>query len=193
MKLYARRGVADWNNAPSASKQVAQFALSNRIAEHEWQAFRTIDANLKGGSDERCMYIPMPMINHRDILHCFFSPIKLEGEMAFDLVLIVGDDQSLGFRFEPADKTEDSSHGYGHVQFNHLMQKSIEVKGIPKWLPDSYPAFPMTSSEPLQMFLLMATSVHGYPNGMVTVLDRVFHDKPLQKAAYLQVLEVTVL
>lgn len=113
--------------------------------------------------------------------------------MAFDLVLIVDDDQSLGFRFEPADKTEDSSHGYGHVQMNCLLQKTIEVKGIPKWLPDSYPAFPMTSSEPLRMFLLMATSVHGYGKGMVTVLERVFHDKPSQKAAYLQVLEETVL
>lgn len=82
MKLYARIGIADWQDAPDATKQVARFAIPNRIAEEEWEGFQTIDANLKGGSDERNKFIPMPMVNHRDILHCFFSPIKLEGEMA---------------------------------------------------------------------------------------------------------------
>lgn len=193
MRLYARLGIAHWRAAPSASKQIASFALADRIASHEWEANRTIDANLKGGADERGMFIPMPMVNHSDILHCFFLPFNHEGKMAFDLVLIVVTEQSLGFRFEPADPP-DWTHGYGHVQMNRSMfRKTMEVSGIPQWVPDSYPAFPIRSSEPLQMFLLMATSVHGYGKGMIPLLQDVFENKPIQVASYLELLKETVI
>lgn len=193
MRRYARRGIADWKAAPSASKSIASIALANRIAEHEWEAFRTIDANLKGGADQRSLFIPMPMVNHSGIQHCFFLPINQEGKIAFDLVLTVGIEQSLGFRFEPADPP-DSTHGYGHVQMNRSMfRETIQVKGIPHWIPYSYPAFPIGSSDALEMFLLMTTSVHGYQKGMITVLEGVFDDMPIQKALYLQVLTETVI
>jgi hypothetical protein len=193
MKLYARRGIADWNAAPNASKQLASFALANGIAQKEWEANRTIEANLRGGADERGMFIPMPRINHSDILHCFFLPINHEGKTAFDLLLIVGSEQCLGFRFEPADRP-DRTHGYGHVQMNRSMfRKTMEVKGIPQWVPDSYPAFPIRSSEPLRMFLSMATSIHGYEKGMIPLLQNVFENRPTQAAGYLEVLKETIM
>lgn len=193
MKLYARRGIADWNAVPGPSKQMAYFALANRIAEKEAEANRTINARLKGGADERTLFIPMPNVNHSGILHCFFLPINEDGKMAFDLFLVVGSEQSLGFRFEPADPPA-SAHGYGHVQFNRSMfRKTMEVTGIPQWLPNHYPAFPIRSSEPLSMFLSMTTSVHGYESGMKQILPQLFPNEPSTAKKYLSALEAAVI
>jgi hypothetical protein len=192
MKLYARRGVSDWNEAPDNSKQIARFALANRIAQNEWEANRTIAANLKGGADERCMFIPMPRVNHSGIMHSFFLPINEAGKTAFDLLLIVDSEQSLGFRFEPSDPP-DWAHGYGHVQFNRSMfRKTMAVSGIPQWLPNHYPAFPIRSAEPLPMFLSMATSIHGYETGMKQILPELFPNEPSTAKQYLSALEAAV-
>lgn len=191
MKLYARRGIADWNAAPALAKQKASFVLANKIADNEWEAIRTIEANVTEGGDERCMFIPMPNINHSGVQHCFFLPIRMpeQGKAAFDLFLFVDGKNCLGFRFEPADPP-DSTHDYGHVQMNRSMfRKTIAVKGIPQWLPDSYPAFPIRSSEPLQMFLSMATSVHGYGKGMMQVVQEIFQNRPNDQAKYLEALK----
>lgn len=193
MKAYARRGIADWNNSQDASKRIAYFALANKIAQKEWEANRTIDSNLRGGADERCMFIPMPRVNHSGIMHSFFLPIHEAGKMAFDLLLVVDSEQSLGFRFEPADPPE-WSHGYGHVQFNRSMfRKTMDVTGIPQWLPNHYPAFPIRSSEPLPMFLSMATSVHGYETGMKQILPELFPNEPSTAKQYLTALEAAVI
>ena len=192
MKLYARRGIADWNAAPDKSKRIASFALANKIAQNEPQANRTIDANLKAGGDERCLFIPMPRVNHADILHSFFLPIMQDDKLAIDLLLIIGSQQSLGFRFEPADPPE-WAHGYGHVQLNRTMfRKTMEVVGIPGWLPDHYPAFPIRSSEPLPMFLSMTTSVHGYETGMKRILPELFPNEPGTAKQYLVELKAAV-
>jgi hypothetical protein len=192
MKLYARRGIEEWNDAHETSKRIARFALANRIAQKEWEANRVIDANLKGGADERCMFIPMPRVNHSGIMHSFFLPINEDGRMAFDLLLVVDFEESLGFRFEPADAPE-RAHGYGHIQMNRSMfRRTMEVSGIPKWLPNHYPAFPIRSSEPLPMFLSMATSVHGYETGMKQILPQLFPNEPITAKKYLSALEAAV-
>lgn len=193
MRLYARLGIVHWRAAPTVSKKIAYFALGNKIASNEWEAFRTIDANLKGGADERCMFIPMPSVNHAGIKHSFFLPINDNGKTAFDLLLIVDSEQSLGFRFESADP-HHWAHGYGHVQFNRSMfRKTLEVSGIPQWLPDHYPAFPIRSSEPLPMFLSMTTSVHGYETGMKQILPQLFPNEPGTAKQYLTALEAAVI
>lgn len=191
MKRYARQGIADWDKAPALAKQKASIALGNKVADNEWQAFNTIETNLKGVRAESCLFIPMPNVNHDSIKHCFFLPIRIPAQkrMAFDLFLFIDDDKCLGFRFEPADPP-DRAHGYGHVQMNCKMCKnSLVVKGIPDWLPDSYPAFPIRTSDPLQMFLSMATSVHGYGGGMIRVLQEVFKDRPNDMTDYLEALK----
>lgn len=191
MKLYARRGIQDWNASRPQVRQQASAVLKNKIATNEWEAFRTINANLKGGADERCMFIPMPTVNHGGIQSCFFIPIRVPGNggTAFDLLLLVDDENGLGFRFEPADPPT-MSHSYGHVQMNRMMfRRSIEVASIPRWLPDSYPAFPIRSSDPLHLFLMMATSVHGYGDGMIRVLKEVFVNRPIDTARYLETLK----
>jgi hypothetical protein len=193
LKRYAAEGLVQWTEADITSRAIARTALGNRIAEGEFEANRTIDASLKGGGDERTLFIPMPIVNHSDILHCFFLPIKVQETIAFDLVLVIGVEQSLGFRFEPADPPT-WTHGYGHIQMNRSMfGKTLEIKGIPQWLPDSYPAFPMRSSEPLQIFLSMATSVHGYEKGMKEIVSQLFASEPGPRKKYLNALEAAII
>jgi hypothetical protein len=66
-----------------------------------------------------------------------------------------------------------------------MFRKTMEVTGIPQWLPNHYPAFPIRSSEPLPMFLSMATSVHGYETGMKTILPQLFPNEPSTAKQYL--------
>jgi hypothetical protein len=193
LKTYSLLGITDWEKkADDDTKGVARAALSNRIAgKHDVGAI--IDAKLKRSGDPRAQFIPMPMVNHSGILHCFFLPMPDAERMAFDLVLIIDADHSLGFRFEPPDRA-DSTHGYGHVQMNRTMShQTIEVKGIPEWLPDSYPAFSQRASEPLQLFLSMTTSVHGYEKGMRKIIFDLFINEPITAKKYLSALEAAVM
>jgi len=54
-----------------------------------------------------------------------------------------------------------------------MLRKSIATV-IPQWLPVKYPAFPVSSSTSLHVFLAMLTAVHGYSDGLVTVLRDIF-------------------
>ena len=54
-----------------------------------------------------------------------------------------------------------------------LVGKDIVVNTL-DWLPDRYPAFPITSSSPLQLFLCLATAIHGYADGVLTLLQEIF-------------------
>jgi hypothetical protein len=194
LKTYSLVGIAHWNkDADDTTKEIARAALKNQIAEREYEAGAVIDSKLKRGGDPRALFIPMPMVNHSGILHCFFLPIPDAEQVSFDLVLIVKDGRSLGFRFEPPDEGE-STHGYGHVQMNRTMfRETIPVKGIPNWVPDGYPAFPQRASEPLHLFLSMATSIHGYEKGMKRILFELFETDPIRRKKYLDALDATVM
>jgi hypothetical protein len=190
MTRYARRGIANWGDAPNHVKQRAMAALSNNIATHVHEVQQTIKTLNAAGRK----FIPMPRINHDGILFCFFLPMRVvNGEnvrFAFDLFLLIDDEHCLGFRFEPADPP-DHSHAYGHVQMNRgMLGGNLPVNGIPEWVPDSYPAFPICSSDPLQMFLSMATSLHGYGSGYVggmqDILREAFQNQPLDVGRYLE-------
>lgn len=198
MKAYALRGREDWKRAPKWLKDRARECLGNKIAENEYEASRTIDATSKGAWDERYRFIPMPNVNHNGVAQGFFLPIReaVKGgadQVSFDVFLLVDKDNCLGFRFEPAD-LPNSSHGYCHVQMNVVMfRESMEVKGIPSWLPKSYPAFPIRVADPLQMFLSMAISIHGYGNdytgGMASILQEVCKNNPRDAVMYINELK----
>src|SRR6266850_8483675 len=157
MKIYARRGVSDWKaKVQDATKKRARLLLGpNNIADNEPEAFNTIEA-VRGGARKQ-LFIPMPTVYHTGIEQCFFLPLyEAADKAAFDLLLLCEADNCLGFRFEPAQL---GTHDYGHVQMNRkMLRKSFHVNGLPPWVPESYPAFPLRTSEPLAMFLSMATS-----------------------------------
>lgn len=180
MKLYARRGTADWKLAPWELQTRAAKCLGFRIAENYKQARVTIDtiSNLRNADQMR--FIPMPKLSRGKIDRCFFRPLRkydgIEVTVTFELFLLVRRTDCLAFRFEQAHRRRKTRHGYGHVQMSRKMKGTIEVEGIPEWLPDSYPAFPISTSDPLRMFLAMATAVHGYADGLEKLLDEMFQE-----------------
>ena len=141
---------------------------------------------------------PAPNWGHSGIEFCFFMPRTINDcynheQVAFDLFLLVKGENNLALRFEPADEV-GYSHSYAHVQLCRKVGKGSSEfipKGVPNWVPDSYPAFPLPSSEPLKLFLSMATALHGRSGGIDKVLREIFQKagRPSKASAYLQVLD----
>lgn len=199
MGLYARQGIAHWKQAPSELRKRASECLGAEIADNEPEAFVTIQTIFDTTNANRLRFIPMPKHPKGGIERCFFLPIreKINGgkeRTTFELFMLVARKDCLAFRFEPAHKPP-SNHSYGHVQMSRkMLRKTVEVKTVPQWLPDSYPAFPIATSDPLRMFLAMTTAVHGYSGGLVTVLQEVFQkaSRASDLAVYLNELKATV-
>jgi len=173
MKAYALLGISDWRQVARRTQVRAQRLLGNRLAEHEWDAATTIDSILNGRKGPK--FIPMPNQAPAGIAHSFFMPTRIDADRtAFDLLVLCKDSADcLGFRFEPADHGV-TNHAYGHIQMNRRMDGSaLAVSGLPQWVPTSYPAFPLRTSTPVEIFLSMVTSIHGYRKDMAALLQRV--------------------
>jgi hypothetical protein len=178
MKLYAREGVAQWNSASSDVKRRSQECLGTAIAENEDEAFVTLATIYNTRNANRLRFIPMPKRPKHGIERCFFIPVremKDRGEIAvgFELFLLVSHRNCLAFRFEAAHGFP-SVHDYNHVQLsNQMLRRTITTAVLP-WLPNRYPAFPLSTTNPLRVFLAMITSIHGYTGGVVSVLQDIF-------------------
>ena len=172
LRHYARKGLSEWRKLSPEARKPAENLLGLKIAGNDWEIQNTLQATKSTNS----CFIPMPKVNHRGIERCFFLPIGSphENGMKFELVLVIDKENCLGFRFETADS--EGTHNYNHVQITHQM--TLGTRGIPPWLPESYPAFPMGSAEPLDMFLYMATSVHGYGDGVQRVIREIYQEYP---------------
>jgi hypothetical protein len=190
MRRYALQGVADWrDDVPNTTKTRARDLLHNLLGESDYDATTTIESVL--GGTKSAKFIPMPGEQPSGIEHSFFMPIRIDAaRAAFDLLLLCPHEKCLGFRFEPGD-SGDTTHSYGHIQMNRAMfGGDLKIEGLPAWVPKSYPAFPLRTSEPLEMFLSMATSIHGYRKRMLDLLlkiipapgDRLTYERLLDKA-----------
>ena len=181
MWLYARRGIADWNAAPSVLRSRAIECLGTEIAESEWQAGATLRAVYSRTSDNKQLrFIPMPLHPKTSgFERAFFIPVcEAKGNgfsVAFELFLIVNasNKNCLAYRFEPADDPP-STHNYGHVQMSRTLLRKTIIGSTLDWMPVSYPAHPLGTSDPLRMFLSMTTAVHGYHKGIIDVIQEVF-------------------
>jgi len=181
IELYARRGVDDWAKAPpNLQSRAATCFMATQIATSYQDAADTLSTIYNGTNANKLSFIPMPKPGKsQKIDRCFFLPIRQKtasGEkMYFELVLLVSGTDCLAFRFEPADRPT-WRHGYGHIQMNKkMLKKTINIGGIPQFIPDSYPAFPISTSSPLRMFFAMGTAVHGYADrGFAHLLVDVF-------------------
>lgn len=194
MKLYARRGLTDWKNTPFELRKRAEKCLGNAIADNEAQANITIQTLYNGQNIEQLRFIPMPKHPSKGIDRCFFLPIRQmrpggAETVAFDLFLLVTRTECLAFRFEPAHPGP-TLHDYGHMQLSRsMLRKNIQVTGIPDWLPDTHPAFPVLATEPLKVFLCMVTAVHGYTTGCTTVFQEILAGRPGELKMYLDILK----
>ena len=193
MKDYALQGIADWRHTTLTRDEVKKRAREclgpSNIADNLAEAAVTINTIYKEENANRLRFIPMPKRPRKGIDRCFFLPIRTKGAsgqdvVAFDLFLLVSQMNCLAFRFEPPHKPP-TTHGYAHVQMSRKMvRKTIEPSGIPAWLPQSYPAFPVFNASPVSMFLALTTAVHGYVDGIERLLLEIFQGQPAYQTLY---------
>ena len=190
MEAYAILGYEEWNQTtPGKTKVQEKMRLQYRIVESDWQVQNQI-RNVH--SREPTNFFPIRKHRHDGIDRCFFMPRKVGDDevlaLAFDLVLFVTEEILLAFRFEPADRPE-YSHNFPHVQFCRMVAgRQLDLTGVPPWIPDSYPAFPLPSSDPLRLFLAMLVAVHGRWGGAENVIRETFQKvgRPAGATPYIQ-------
>lgn len=165
MRVYSQRGFADWKNAGHKLRTAARHCLANAIVENNWEIHRVIDGRHQG-------FIPMPKYGYsKELDWCFFWPRMVEKELR-SLVLFVlvkgKRRRCIAFRFEG---DSDGPHGYTHTQLTLGMSKTVALPHVPTWLPVSYPAFPLPAQNWTELFLAMATAVHGRYGGIDDILQ----------------------
>ena len=173
---YALLGVGWWNRKDRTTREAAKAVLEIDIADDEYTARDVVMSPFRAETGKPLVLIPMPLPEKRGL--AFFAPVGVRqghGTVAFDLALVVDKGRhALGFRFEPADAGEDQSHGYEHVQLSVAMgHRTARLSKTPSWLPDSYPAFPIPTKNMRDRFLAMALAMHGFPQGVVDVVDQI--------------------
>ena len=168
MREYALHGIRQWRDVDLDLRRRANRCLGNKVIDSERELRYQID---RPSHDK---FFPMPRGSYqRDLKYCFF---RTEYRKSFLQCVLVNDTNSLILRFEPADEP-GLNHDYAHVQFcREDKGGGIIPLEIPDWIPDSYPAFPLPSSEPLKLFLAMVTAVHGRSNGIQDILREVFQE-----------------
>ncbi len=179
LRLYAVTGIADWRLAPAELKKRARECLGNSLAENEAEATVTIYTPFNDANASKLKFIPMPKHPQGGSPErSFFLPVMRKSDTGqylanFELFLLVAAKNCLAFRFEASHP--ESVHNYGHLQLSKiLLKKTIQVPQLLEWLPVVYPAFPLSTSDPLRMFLAMTTAVHGYSTGMLDVFRDMF-------------------
>jgi hypothetical protein len=204
IRFYAYRGVSDWGGASPDLKSRASICLGPKhIAENQGHVDRAINMSFKNHLSDSYFYIPMPA-HSKKIEQAFFMPIRdLSNKnpmISFYLFIIVSKNKSVGgiashclaFRWEPVDR-ETNSHAYAHVQLcTSTAIRTLPHVEIPNWLPVSYPAVPIGSSDPINMFLLMVTSIHGYPERMETLMIEIFGGAKRVAMGHLNVLRASL-
>lgn len=180
MRVYSRRGLRDWTKAANGLRAVAR-CLAGAIADTEWEVDRAIN-----GRPGELKFIPMPKHGYKGFKWCFFLPARGEGDELRSLILfiLVTSANGVAFRFESGRGR--GRHEYSHIQMTSNLKKSGlpngtagEIRCLPDWLPASYPAFPVPAENWMEMFLVMATAVHGGRGGIdVLIRDLLLEEDP---------------
>ena len=168
MQAYSARGFDDWKGAGYRVQSEAKRCLANEIVENEWEISQVMQGKQR-------KFIPMPRHGYKKLDWCFFWPRKVRGELRSLLLFILvngANRHCLAFRFEGAAR---GAHAYTHLQLTARWGKSIaQLPGVASWLPASYPAFPIPAENWTELFLVMATAVHGRCGGIGVLIQEIF-------------------
>jgi hypothetical protein len=197
---YAMRGLRDWSQAGQDLRTRASRVLSNKIVENVREVRQITQVLFNPIEHGKLGFIPMPSFPAKQNSYferAFFAPIGYrEGgaqKVSFDLFLLVQNGQCLAFRFEPGHGT-GQTHDYAHLQLTRkLLRETLDVTGIPDWLPVSYPAFPMHGGDPVAMFLCVVAAVHGHSLGAIDLLMEIYAGQPLHVAMYVNQLRTSLI
>ena len=193
---YSRRGMEDWKaEADDELRQSARECLPNAIVENEWEVSQAIDGRL----NER-KFIAIPKRGYKGFKWGFFllNRDRNNGNLKSLILFLLVDQEErrcLAFRFEG---DPSGPHGYAHVQMTSDLKKlrlpsqiGSGKWALPDWLPESYSAFPVSAKSWLQMFLVMATSVHGRDGGINALIQEIFQGDSARR--YKEKLDATLL
>lgn len=200
IEKYAMRGLKDWSQAGQDLRTRASRLLANKIVENVGEVRQIAQVIFNPIADGKLRFIPMPSFPAQQDSYferAFFAPIGYQEadshKVSFDLFLMVKNGQCLAFRFEPGHGA-GQTHDYAHLQLTRkLLRKTLDVAGIPDWLPVSYPAFPMHGEGPVTMFLCVAAAVHGHSLGAIDLLKEIYAGQPLHVAMYIDQLKTTLI
>ena len=174
MRQYAVQGLHDWReNTEERVRTRAVTSLGNKIASTDKELYFEI------GRPRPTKFFPMPKFGYgKEIDYCFFLPRVYESNglerWTFVLFVLTNGRENLAFRFEPASG-DKGKHDYAHIQFcRTVIGADFVPAGIPAWIPERDLAFPLPSSDPVKLFLSMATAVHGRSGGVDKVIINMF-------------------
>ena len=184
MRGYAITGVRDWREAPASTKQNAVECLAPMYLADREQHIDDVLRQKKSSLSPKFIPMPRPSFGKsakkKRFQWTFFSPVGLDDRskdiISFELLILYKQKQCLAFRLEPGHP-ESKAHNYTHLQFNQeLYKKRIQVEGIPSFISDSFPAFPLPGSDTISLFFAMIVAVHGY-EGARKIMLRIFHQE----------------
>ena len=178
MQVYSRRGLSDWtNDADYGQRSAAGDCLPNAIVENEWEVGQVI-------AGHQCKFIPMPRHGYKKLEWCFFWPKRVQRRLrSLTLFVLVNraNRHCIAFRFESSTR---GAHGYTHVQLTSKWSRpGVGLPAVPQWLPTSYPAFPIPAENCTELFLAMATAVHGWRGGVDVLIQELFQSAGLPQRA----------
>jgi len=199
IEKYAMRGIKDWSKADPDLKTRASKHLANKIVDNLHGVREIAQVCFNRIADQKLRFVPMPTFPAKqdsNFERAFFAPIGYqEGnahKVSFDLFLMVKKGQCLAFRFEPGHGA-GQTHDYAHVQLSRkLLGNTLDVIGIPDWIPVSYPAFPMHGKDAVTMFLCVAAAVHGHSLGAIDLLKEIYAGQPGHVAMYTEQLKANL-
>ena len=162
---YAMLGIREWKLAGVEEQSSARARVGHDITDSEWE----IHAMFEGKNES---FIPMPRgPEQKQIERAFFRFTGETPQITFNLFILVAETKKgVVLRFEPDGL---GTHTYAHFQFCEGPDGAARL-----WVPDSYPAFPCGVSDPMGLFLYMATSVHGYKEGLMKILKEMLLGDP---------------
>ena len=182
---YALVGADDWRQSRSEDKRRAvEQLLGARIAASRDDAARAVYQRMGGESTD---LIPARKLTARNVEWAFFKPRqdRAEAQWMFDLVFWLKGHKHICFRLEPADGGENARHGYSHLQLSWRFNGRQSKPQRPlKWLPDSYPAFPIPGKCSSDRFLMLVAALHGFPACTSKVLEGIWAGRPRKGKEY---------
>jgi hypothetical protein len=167
LKDYSLSGLNFFRGLGARDQDRVRRTIGPTLIEDERQQIEYKFSQAKSRKSPSFNFIPMPKPTG-DFAVSFFVPRFrfVEGghfRCAFCLIAWVdhGDGQTISFRLEPADE-DDTTHSYNHIQLSRSVRSPDMATTMPTWIPQSYPAFPLGLSTPLQFFAATTVAVHGY-------------------------------
>lgn len=169
LRDYSRHGLSYFDTQSADTRQKLRESISMRLEDNAKQIEYKLGAITKG-RHERLGFLPMPRPGGHDFKASFFLPriaTRIDDPEWYDCSFVVvfwierERGKTIAVRFERSDD-EDDAHAYSHLQLTKRIDDVSVATSFQDWIPDSYPAFPLRCDSPIQLFVCMVVSVHGY-------------------------------